>query len=95
MGRLQRAVRWWIKGWQDFVTVAGRFLGESSFSGPGAGGSATAVAVVSDLLSLAARPGRDVQEEPRFKNSASGGCGQEMQCSHSLPNSRSSAQHPR
>jgi homoserine dehydrogenase len=50
-------------GANNFVTVAGRFLGESSFSGPGAGGSATAVAVVSDLLSLAARPGRDVREE--------------------------------
>lgn len=47
----------------NFVTVGGRFLGESSFSGPGAGGSATAVAIVSDLLSLAARPGRDVREE--------------------------------
>ena len=51
------------EGASNFVTVAGRFLGESSFSGPGAGGSATAVAVVSDLLSLAARPGRDVREE--------------------------------
>jgi len=50
-------------GADNFVTVSGRFLGESSFSGPGAGGSATAVAVVSDLLSLAARPGRDVREE--------------------------------
>jgi homoserine dehydrogenase len=50
-------------GANNFVTVGGRFLGESSFSGPGAGGSATAVAVVSDLLSLAARPGRDVREE--------------------------------
>ncbi|MEO8452881.1 MAG: homoserine dehydrogenase [Gemmatimonadota bacterium] len=50
-------------GADNFVTVAGRFLGESSFTGPGAGGSATAVAVVSDLLSLAARPGRDVREE--------------------------------
>ena len=50
-------------GANNFVTVTGRFGGESSFSGPGAGGPATAVAVVSDLLSLAARPGRDVREE--------------------------------
>jgi homoserine dehydrogenase len=50
-------------GPSNFVTVGGRFLGEASFSGPGAGGPATAVAVVSDLLSLAARPGRDVREE--------------------------------
>src|SRR5262249_26498083 len=49
-------------GANNVVTVAGQFLGESSFSGPGAGGPATAVAVVSDLLSLAARPGRDVRE---------------------------------
>ena len=51
------------EGADNFVTVTGQFLGVSSFSGPGAGGSATAVAVVSDLLSLAARPGRDVREE--------------------------------
>jgi homoserine dehydrogenase len=50
-------------GANNFVTVTGRFGGESSFSGPGAGGPATAVAVVSDLLSLAARPGTDVREE--------------------------------
>jgi homoserine dehydrogenase len=50
-------------GANNVVTVTGRFGGQSSFSGPGAGGSATAVAVVSDLLSLAARPGRDVREE--------------------------------
>jgi homoserine dehydrogenase len=50
-------------GANNFVTVTGRFGGESSFSGPGAGGLATAVAVVSDILSLAAQPGRDVREE--------------------------------
>lgn len=52
-------------GASNFVTVSGRFLGEASLSGPGAGGPATAVAVVSDLLSLAARPGRDAREEWR------------------------------
>lgn len=50
-------------GANNFVTVTGRFGGESSFSGPGAGGPATAVAVVSDMLSLAVRPGPDVREE--------------------------------
>jgi hypothetical protein len=24
MGRLRKAVRWWVKGWHDFVAVAGR-----------------------------------------------------------------------
>jgi homoserine dehydrogenase len=37
------------------VTVRGIFGGETSFSGSGAGGSPTAVAVVSDVLSVAAR----------------------------------------
>jgi homoserine dehydrogenase len=50
-------------GANNVVTVTGQFGGQSSFSGPGAGGPATAVAVVSDLLSLAAHSGPDVREE--------------------------------
>jgi homoserine dehydrogenase len=40
-------------GANNVVSIYGRYGGESSFSGAGAGGPATAVAVVSDLLSLA------------------------------------------
>jgi homoserine dehydrogenase len=42
-------------GANNVVTLFGRYGGESSFSGAGAGGSATAVAVVSDLLGLVHR----------------------------------------
>ncbi|HEY7171822.1 MAG TPA: homoserine dehydrogenase [Vicinamibacterales bacterium] len=42
-----------IEGSQNLVTVRGIFGGETSFSGSGAGGSPTAVAVVSDVLSVA------------------------------------------
>jgi homoserine dehydrogenase len=41
------------EGANNVVTIFGQFGGESSFSGAGAGGPATAVAVVSDLLALA------------------------------------------
>jgi homoserine dehydrogenase len=40
------------QGANNIVTISGRFGGESTFSGAGAGGPATAVAVVSDLLAL-------------------------------------------
>jgi homoserine dehydrogenase len=40
------------EGSQNLVTVRGVFGGETSFSGSGAGGSPTAVAVVSDVLSV-------------------------------------------
>src|SRR6476659_1944255 len=46
-------------GSQNVVTVRGVFGGETSFSGSGAGGSPTAVAVVSDLLSIRRRVGKE------------------------------------
>ena len=49
-------------GANNIVTVAGHYGGDNSFSGAGAGGPATAVAVVSDLLSLTQRE-RDQDEE--------------------------------
>jgi homoserine dehydrogenase len=52
-----------IEGSQNLVTVRGIFGGETSFSGSGAGGSPTAVAVVSDVLSVAAR-GDAIPESP-------------------------------
>ncbi len=44
-----------VEGSQNLVSVRGIFGGETSFFGSGAGGSPTAVAVVSDVLSVAAR----------------------------------------
>ena len=51
------------EGANNVVTIFGRFGGESSFSGAGAGGPATAVAVVSDLLALPrSRDGEHAEE---------------------------------
>jgi homoserine dehydrogenase len=41
------------QGSQNLVTVQGEFGGETTYSGFGAGGDPTAVAVVSDLMSIA------------------------------------------
>jgi homoserine dehydrogenase len=50
-------------GANNVVSIFGRYGGESAFSGAGAGGPATAVAVVSDLLALTQRGrSRDVEE---------------------------------
>jgi homoserine dehydrogenase len=56
-----------IEGSQNLVTVRGLFGGETSFSGSGAGGSPTAVAVVSDVLSIhraSRREGQPVSPSP-------------------------------
>jgi homoserine dehydrogenase len=50
------------EGANNVVSIYGRYGGESAFSGAGAGGPATAVAVVSDLLALTQRI-RDGAEE--------------------------------
>jgi len=50
------------EGANNVVTTYGRYGGESSFSGAGAGGPATAVAVVSDLLSLTGKGPGEVEE---------------------------------
>jgi homoserine dehydrogenase len=42
-----------VEGSQNLVTVQGEFGGETTYSGFGAGGDPTAVAVVSDLMSIA------------------------------------------
>jgi homoserine dehydrogenase len=51
------------EGANNVVTIFGQYGGESSFSGAGAGGPATAVAVVSDLLALTQQRERDYLEE--------------------------------
>jgi homoserine dehydrogenase len=43
----------WSHGTQNMVVATGRFGGDTVFSGHGAGGEPTAVAVVSDLLAVA------------------------------------------
>jgi homoserine dehydrogenase len=51
------------EGANNIVSIFGRYGGESSFSGAGAGGPATAVAVVSDLLALTTGGGpRDAEQ---------------------------------
>lgn len=51
-------------GANNVVTIAGHYGGENSFSGAGAGGPATAVAVVSDILSLTQRTHERGEEWP-------------------------------
>jgi homoserine dehydrogenase len=56
-----------VYGGQNMVMATGRYGGETVFSGHGAGGNPTAVAVVSDLLAIAQRPpadGRTAQPVP-------------------------------
>jgi homoserine dehydrogenase len=43
----------WSHGTENMVIVSGRYGGDVVFSGHGAGGNPTAVAVVSDLIALA------------------------------------------
>ena len=50
------------QGANNVVSIYGRYGGESAFSGAGAGGPATAVAVVSDLLALTLRLPHDAEE---------------------------------
>jgi len=57
-------------GANNVVTIAGQYGGENSFSGAGAGGPATAVAVVSDLLSLTQRTHERGEEWPTARVAA-------------------------
>jgi homoserine dehydrogenase len=62
-----------VEGSQNLITVRGIFGGETSFFGSGAGGSPTAVAVVSDVLSVAARgAGAPVSSAPTTFHEVSG-----------------------
>jgi homoserine dehydrogenase len=60
----------WSHGTQNMVVASGRFGGDVVFSGHGAGGEPTAVAVVSDLLAVA--QGCGVVELPVRKRSVTG-----------------------
>jgi homoserine dehydrogenase len=53
-----------VEGSQNLVTVRGRFGGETAFFGSGAGGDPTAVAVVSDILSVARAGGAPEPDAP-------------------------------
>ncbi len=53
-----------VEGSQNIVTVRGVFGGQTTFSGSGAGGSPTAVAVVSDLLSIGKCGGGNGRSRP-------------------------------
>jgi homoserine dehydrogenase len=59
-----------IDGSQNVVTVRGVFGGETSFSGFGAGGGPTAVAVVSDLLSIRRQTGSSAAVDSAVNESA-------------------------
>ena len=60
-----------VEGSQNLVTVQGEFGGATTFSGFGAGGDPTAVAVVSDLMSIArAGVGADVHVVPELEGQA-------------------------
>ncbi len=54
----QRSPLAWSRGTENMVLVGGAFGGDVVFSGHGAGGHPTAVAVVSDLLAIAHEPCR-------------------------------------
>jgi homoserine dehydrogenase len=51
-----------LQGSQNLVTATGEFSGRMVFSGYGAGGDPTAVAVISDLYSIARTAGSSVEE---------------------------------
>ncbi len=61
----------WSHGTQNMVVASGRFGGDVVFSGHGAGGEPTAVAVVSDLLAVAAQ-GCKAVELPVRKRATTG-----------------------
>jgi homoserine dehydrogenase len=58
-------------GCENVVITAGRFGGSTAFSGPGAGGDATAVAVVSDLSALGQSRASAPARPPRHAEFAS------------------------
>lgn len=53
-----------VRGSENIVTLHGRFGGETTFGGLGAGGEPTAVAVLSDLLAVAREGARPVTRSP-------------------------------
>jgi homoserine dehydrogenase len=54
-----------VEGGENIIISNGEFGGETVFSGLGAGGNPTAVAVVSDLLDILRHPSAELQESDR------------------------------
>jgi homoserine dehydrogenase len=63
-----------VRGSENLVTLQGRFGGETTFGGLGAGGEPTAVAVLSDLLAIAREGSRPIARTPAPRADVSTDC---------------------
>jgi homoserine dehydrogenase len=63
-----------VRGSENLVTLQGRFGGETTFGGLGAGGEPTAVAVLSDLLAIAREGSRPIVRAPSPRADVSPDC---------------------
>lgn len=61
-----------LEGGQNMVLATGRYGGDTVFAGHGAGGNPTAVAILSDVLSIVANPTPAVPGPPPVRRAANG-----------------------